>query len=144
MRIATLIASSDGIASASSSEFVCIDCTPPSTPARACSAVRATLFSGCWAVSETPAVCACVRSIQERGSLQPSRSRVSRAHRRRAARNFAISSKKSLWMSKKNESRGATASTSIPLDTARSRYVTPAARVRPSSSTAVAPASRMW
>jgi hypothetical protein len=37
-----------------------------------------------------------------------------RAHIRRAARSLAISSKKSLWMSKKKDSRGAKASTSRP------------------------------
>ena len=47
-----------GNASASSSEFVCSDCVPPSTAAIACSAVRTTLLYGCWAVSDTPAVCA--------------------------------------------------------------------------------------
>ncbi len=36
------------------------------------------------------------------------------AHMRRAARNFATSSKKSLCTSKKNESRGAKSSTFMP------------------------------
>ena len=44
----------------------------------------------------------------------PKRSFMMRAHMRRAARNLAISSKKSLCTSKKNESRGAKASTSSP------------------------------
>src|SRR4030095_11651554 len=51
------------------------------------------------------------RSISERGFLAPKRSRMSRAHRRRAARSLAISSKKSLWTLKKNESRGAKSAT---------------------------------
>jgi hypothetical protein len=36
------------------------------------------------------------------------------AHIRRAARNLAISSKKSLWTSQKKERRGAKSSTFIP------------------------------
>jgi hypothetical protein len=46
--------------------------------------------------------------------LAPKRSFMMRAHMRRAARNLAISSKKSLCTSKKNESRGAKSSTSSP------------------------------
>ncbi len=65
------------------------------------------------------------------------------AQMRRAARSLAISSKKSLWMSKKNERRGAKASTSSPRATPRSTYVKPLARVNASSCAAVAPASRM-
>jgi hypothetical protein len=72
------------------------------------------LFIGCCAVSVTPAVCEWKRSVHERGSFAPKRSRMWRAQMRRAARSFAISSKKSLWMSKKNESRGAKSSTSSP------------------------------
>jgi hypothetical protein len=63
---------------------------------------------------------------------------------RRAARSFAISSKKSLWMSQKNESRGAKSSTSRPRARPRSTYVNPSASVNASSCAAVAPASRMW
>ena len=44
VRSAMVTASSVGRASASSSEFVCSDCVPPSTAARACSAVRTTLL----------------------------------------------------------------------------------------------------
>ena len=43
------------------------------------------LFSGCWAVRRTPAVCAWVRSTHDRGSRAPNRSRMMRAHIRRAA-----------------------------------------------------------
>ena len=82
-------------------EFVCSDCAPPSTAASACSATRTTLFNGCCAVSDTPAVCACVRSCIDSGFFAPKRSLMSGAQIRRAARNFAISSKKSLWTSKK-------------------------------------------
>ena len=62
VRSATITACSLGSASVSSIELVCSDCTPPSTPASAWIATRTTLFSGCCAVSEQPAVCACVRS----------------------------------------------------------------------------------
>jgi hypothetical protein len=48
------------------------------------------------AVKLTPEVCACVRSIHERGSFAPYFSRIVRAQMRRAARNLAISSKNSL------------------------------------------------
>ncbi len=95
-------------------ELVCRDCVPPSTAARAWIATRATLFSGCCAVSETPAVCACVRSCQLRGFLAWKRSFISLAQMRRPARNFAISSKKSLCTSQKKLSRGANSSTSMP------------------------------
>ena len=76
--------------------------------------VRTTLLSGCCAISETPAVCACVRSSHDFGFFAPNRSRMILAHMRRPARNFAISSKKSLWTSQKYDSRGANSSTSRP------------------------------
>ena len=63
---------------------------------------------------------------------------------RRAARNFAISSKKSLWLLKKNDSRGAKSSTRRPRASAASTYAIPSAMVNASSWTAVEPASRMW
>jgi hypothetical protein len=66
-----------------------------------------------------------------------------RAHSRRAARNLATSSKRSLWALKKKEMRGAIASTSNPARRAASRYSTPFASVKAISWTAVAPASRM-
>src|SRR5438094_7699240 len=72
------------------------------------------LFSTCCRVSETPAVWVWNRSIHDLGSRAPYLSRMIRAHRRRAARNFAISSKKSMWESKKKESRGANSSTLRP------------------------------
>ena len=90
------------------------DCAPPRTAASAWSATRAMLLSGCWAVADTPAVCVWVRSRIDSGFFAPKRSFMKRAQRRRAARSLAISSKKSLWMSKKNESRGAKLSMSSP------------------------------
>jgi hypothetical protein len=67
-----------------------------------------------------------------------------RAQSRRAARNFAISWKKWLWALKKNESRSPNSSGESPAATAASAYAIPFASVKPSSCTAVAPASRMW
>ena len=97
--------SSVGSASASSRPLQCSDWVPPSTAASACSATRTMLLSGCCAVSVLPAVWAWKRSCCARGFVAPNRSRISRAHRRRAARNFAISSRKLLWALKKNDSR---------------------------------------
>src|ERR1035441_1990754 len=48
--------SSVGSARASSRELVCRDCAPPSTAAKACSAVRTMFTSGCCAVSSQKAV----------------------------------------------------------------------------------------
>ena len=48
--------SSVGSASVSSSALVCSEFVPPSTAASASIAVRTTLFTGCCAVSDTPAV----------------------------------------------------------------------------------------
>ena len=62
---------------------------------------------------------------------------------RRAARNFATSSKRSVNDAKKNEMRGASWFTSRPAAAARRMYSRPFANVKASSSTAVAPASRM-
>ena len=103
-----------GSASASSKEFVCSDCVPPSTAASPWSAVRTRLFTGCCAVSVAPPVWVWKRSIIERGSLAPKRSLITRAQSRRAARNFATSSRKWLWQAKKNDSRGAKSSILSP------------------------------
>ena len=73
VRSAIRTAFSVGSASASSHELVCSDCVPPSTPASASIAVRVMLFSGCWAVSDTPAVCTCVRISHDFGFLRPER-----------------------------------------------------------------------
>jgi hypothetical protein len=99
---------------ASSNEFVCSDCVPPSTAARASNVVRTMLFSGCWAVSVAPPVCVWNRSIALRGSAESNRSDMIRAHIRRAARNFATSSKKFMWQAKKKDTRGAKSSTARP------------------------------
>ena len=56
-----------GNASASSNEFVCRDCVPPSTAAMAWIAVLTMLFSGCCAVSVEPAVCVWKRNIHDFG-----------------------------------------------------------------------------
>ena len=114
VRSASVAASAVGSASASSSELVWSDCVPPSTAASACSAVRTTLLYGCCAVSDTPAVCAWKRSCHDRGFFAWNRSRITCAQMRRAARYFAISSKKSLCELKKKEMRGAKSSTSQP------------------------------
>ena len=95
-------------------------------------------------MSEQPAVCVWNRSIQERGSFAPKRSRIVFAQMRRAARNLAISSKKSLCALKKNESRGANSSTSRPASTPYCTYSMPSRSVNASSCSAVEPASRMW
>src|SRR6185437_15685420 len=65
VRSAMRAASSVGSASASSKEFVCRLCVPPSTAASASIAVRTMFTSGCCAVSETPAVCAVLRDLLE-------------------------------------------------------------------------------
>ena len=117
---------------------------PPSTPAKASIAVRTMLTSGCWAVSDTPAVWVWNRSCIDRSSSAPYRSFIQRAQMRRAARYFAISSKKSMWALKKNDSRGANASTGSPACNASSTYANPLASVNANSSAAVEPASRMW
>ena len=70
--------------------------------------------SGCCSVSETPLVCAWKRISHERGCFAPNRSRIARAQMRRAARNFATSSKRSLWQLKKKLMRGANSSMSSP------------------------------
>ena len=95
-------------------EFVWRLWVPPSTPASASIAVRTMFTSGCCAVSDTPAVCVWKRICNERSRSAPYRSRIHRAQIRRAARYLAISSKKSMWALKKNDSRGANSSTSRP------------------------------
>ena len=81
-------------------------------------AVRTMLFSGCCAVSVEPAVCVWKRSIHDRGFFAPKRSRMMRAHRRRAQRNLATSSRKLLWALKKKDRRGAKRSMSRPASSA--------------------------
>ena len=62
----------------------------------------------------------------------------------RAARSFATSMKKFIPIAKKNDSRPANASTSIPAAIAAVTYSFPSASVNPSSWTRFAPASCMW
>ena len=101
-------------------------------------------MKGCWAVSEQPAVWVWNRHIQDRGSFALKRSRIVFAQIRRAARNLAISSKKSLCELKKNERRGANWSTGNPASIPYSTYSMPSRSVKASSWSAVEPASRMW
>src|SRR5512141_2942162 len=143
VRSASLTAKSLGSASVSSSEFVWSEFVPPRTPASAWSVVRITLLYGCCAVSEQPAVCVWKRHIQERGSFAPKRSFIVFDQIRRAARNLAISSKKSLCELKKKERRGANSSTGRPASIPYFTYSTPSRSVKARSWSAVEPASRM-
>ena len=122
---------------------MCSDCVPPSTAANASIAVRTMFTSGCCAVNDTPAVWVWKRISQERGFFAPYLSRIRCAQIRRAARYFAISSKKSRCALKKNDNLGANSSTSRPRSIAHSTYVKPSASVNASSCAAVEPASRM-
>ena len=144
MRSAIVAARSVGSASASSNEFVCSDCAPPQIADSAWIATRTMLFSGCCAVSVEPPVCAWKRSASAFGFVAPNRSRITRAQRRRAARNFATSWKKSLCALKKKERRAPKSSGDRPASTAAAQYAMPFAIVNASSCTAVEPASRMW
>ena len=121
VRSAIVAARSVGSASASSNEFVWSDCAPPQTAESAWIATRTMLFSGCWAVSVEPPVCAWKRSASARGFVAPKRSRMISAHRRRAARNFATSWKKWLCALKKNDSRSPKASGESPAAIAASQ-----------------------
>jgi hypothetical protein len=91
-----------------------------------------------------PAVWQWKRSAQARSLFAPKRSRMMRAHMRRAARNFATSSSRLLWPLKKKLSRGAKRSTSRPAARAARTYSAPLPKVNATSCTAVQPASRMW
>ena len=71
VRSAIRAAFSVGSAIASSIELVCKRWVPPSTPASASIAVRTMLTSGCWAVSDTPAVWVWNRSCIERSTFAP-------------------------------------------------------------------------
>ena len=85
------------------------------TPRRSPGAPRARCCSrGCCAASVTPPVWVWKRIFSERSSLAPKRSRMIRAHIRRAARNFATSWNTLLWPLKKKASRGPNSSTSRP------------------------------
>ncbi len=95
-------------------------------------------------MSCTPAVCVWNRSIIDLGFFAPSSSRITRAQMRRAARNFATSSRNVVLATKKNESRGAMSSTSSPAATAARTYSLALAIVNATSCAGVAPASAMW
>jgi len=105
VRRATRAASSLGRARASSIAFVWSDCVPPRRAAIAWRATRTTLLWGCWAVS--------VRTGRLRVEAELLGPRIlgleavahDQRQRRRAARNFAISSMKSLWALKKKLTR---------------------------------------
>ncbi len=71
VRSARRAACSVGRASASSKASVCRLWVPPSTPASASIATRTRFTSGCWAVSETPAVWVWKRSWHERAVGRP-------------------------------------------------------------------------
>ena len=71
VRRATRTASSVGSASASSKPFVCSDWVPPNTADNASVVVRTMLLSGCWAVSDTPAVWVWKRISSDRSSRAP-------------------------------------------------------------------------
>jgi len=89
-------------------------------PGQGLDSLRTMFTSGCCAVSDTPAVWVWNRHRHELGSVAPYRSRIHRAQMRLAARYLPISSKKSMWALKKNDSRGAKASTDSPERTAAS------------------------
>ena len=92
-------------------------------------------------VSVTPQVWVWKRSVASRIRKRSFRSL---AQSRLAARNFAASSKRSLWAPKKKERPEATSAGSRPRAFARARYASPFESVKPTSWAAVAPASRMW
>ncbi len=120
VRSASLALASVGSASASSKAFEWIDWAPPRAAASTCTATRTTFTYGCWAVSVLPPVWAWKRSLIERSSAAPKRSRMMFAQRVRAARNLATSCSRSLWALKKKDSRGAKRSTSSPAASAAS------------------------
>ena len=79
VRSAIFIASSVGIAKASSMPLVCRLCAPPSTAASACSPVRTTLIWYCGLVSDAAAVWQWKRSRIDSGFCAPKRSRITLA-----------------------------------------------------------------
>ncbi len=94
-------------------------------------------------MSDTPDVWQCVRSIND-DCFCGSNWEITRDQSTRAARSFATSMKKFMPIPKKNDRRGANASTDIPAATPVRTYSRPSAMVKASSCTAVAPASWMW
>ena len=71
VRSASSAAWADGRASTSSKALVCNEFVPPRTAASASTAVRTTLFIGCCAVSDTPAVWVWNRSRCARADVAP-------------------------------------------------------------------------
>src|SRR5437660_8180343 len=95
------------------------------------------LLRGCCHVRDAPEFWACVLNKSDLGSLTLYLSLNTRAQIRRAARNFATSSKKSIPQLKKKERRGAKSSTFNPASMPRSTYANPSANVKASSWTAL-------
>ena len=95
-------------------------------------------------MSVEPPVWAWKRSASALGFVAPNRSRMIRAHSRRAARNFATSWKKWLCALKKKERRAPNSSGREARVDGGLAYAIPFASVNASSCTAVEPASRMW
>ena len=83
------------MANGSSHAAVNIDCTPPRTEASASYATRTTLLCAWGAYNDAPPATQPTRNMHDRSSSAPYRSRTMWAQRRRPARYFAISSKKS-------------------------------------------------
>ena len=100
------------------------------------------MFTLYWGfVREAAAVWQWKRSRIDSGFFAPNWFFIIFAQTRRAARNFAISSKKSAWHTKKNASLGANLSTSIPVFVTSSTYVTAFAIVKAISCSGDDPAS---
>ena len=76
VRSAIFIATSVGIANASSSPLVCSDWVPPSTAESAWNAVRTTLLTGWALVSVAAAVCVWKRSRIDSALVAPNSSRI--------------------------------------------------------------------
>ena len=114
-------------------------------PRRAPGSRRGSGCSAAAAASATRRRSGCGSASRSSARSRRDSARSSASHQiRRAARNLAISSKKSLCELKKNDSRGAKSSTRSPRSIAASTYAIPSAIVNASSWTAVEPASRMW
>ena len=101
------------------------------------------LFSGCCQVRDAPEVWVWNLISRLLLSFTPYFSLSTFAQILRAARNFAISSKKSIVELKKKLSRGANSSTLSPASSPSSTYPNPSASVNASSWVALDPASRM-
>ena len=136
--------SSDGKLTASSLPFVCIDWAPPNTADKLSNVVLAILLSICWAVSVDPPVWTWNLQICDFTFVILKWFFIIFAHKTLAALNFAISSKKSRWALKKNDTFSVSLSISKSSSFAFSRYVIALAKVKANSSTAVLPASLMW